>query len=145
MESVIQVSQTELVTKENENLNNVPIEEHNKKILNWQKWTPGLPEKISNDGKFVFVDFTASWCITCQANKLRVIDSPEIKKFFLEKNVVLVRADWTKPNKLIENEIQKFNRLGIPLNIIYFPDDRKPVVLPEWLNKNQILDIISGQ
>jgi thiol:disulfide interchange protein len=112
--------------------------------LEWKKWKKGLPEKFLANGKSVFIDFTATWCITCQVNKVRVLENEDVKQLFLEKEVVLLRADWTKKSKEIEEELMRFGRLGVPLNVFLAPG-KKAVVLSEWLTKQDVSNLMIGQ
>ena len=55
------------------------------------------------------------------SNKVRVLEDEQLIDLFAEKNIILIRADWTKQNKEIENEIKKYGRVGVPLNILLRP------------------------
>ena len=99
--------------------------------------------EIINQKKIVFVDITADWCATCQYNKIKVINSKIIKNIFAKNQIILIRGDWTKPNEKIEKYLNKFNRFGIPFNIIYgekFPDG---IILSELLTKDEIIKAIN--
>ena len=98
--------------------------------------------KKENPNSIIFVDITADWCVTCQFNKINVINSKEIKKLFEKSKVIKVRGDWTKPNKKIESYLQSFNKFGIPFNVIYIPDEPYFYILPEILSKKQIKNYI---
>jgi thiol:disulfide interchange protein len=128
------------------NTQNEVISEPSSKInsLEWKKWEKGLPEKFLANGKSVFIDFTATWCITCQVNKVRVLENEDVKQLFLDREVVLVRADWTKKSKEIEEELKRFGRLGVPLNIFLAPG-KKAVVLSEWLTKQDVSNLMISQ
>lgn len=128
------------------NTQNEVISEPSSKInsLEWKKWEKGLPEKFLANGKSVFIDFTATWCITCQVNKVRVLENEDVKQLFLDKKVVLVRADWTKKSKEIEEELKRFGRLGVPLNVFLAPG-KKAVVLSEWLTKQDVSNLMISQ
>ena len=77
-----------------------------------------MPEQFLQNGKTVLLDFTATWCITCQVNKVRVLEDEQLIDLFAEKNIVIIRAVWTKLITEIVNEIKIYGRVGVPLNIL---------------------------
>jgi suppressor for copper-sensitivity B len=89
-------------------------------------------------GNVVFVDVTAEWCITCQVNKKRVLETGDVAAVFNNPKVIMMRADWTKPSKQIANYLASFNRFGIPFNVVYGPNSPSGVVLPELLSKGAV-------
>jgi len=100
-------------------------------------WVAFAPERIAElvaNGKTVFVDLTAEWCITCHVNKLAVLNRGEIyQALSKDKNVIAMRGDWTRPNQRITNYLKSFGRFGIPFNAVYGPKAKEGVVLPELL------------
>jgi suppressor for copper-sensitivity B len=90
-------------------------------------------------GQPVFVDVTADWCITCQANKRLVLDSASVVAALAEKKLQLMRADWTLPDAEIAAFLADYGRFGIPFNILYRPGGAAPVVFSELLTKADIL------
>ena len=99
--------------------------------------------KLIQDNKIVLLDFTADWCITCQLNKQTTLENSKLQSFFNKENVLLMRGDWTKRDEKILNFIQSYDRLGIPVNIIYGPNNKKGVILPEILTKKIVIDNIN--
>lgn len=88
----------------------------------------------------VFVDFTASWCITCQVNKKAVLDTTEIQDFFKKNNVLLMRADWTNQDPIITKALAALGRNSVPVYAFYGKPG-KPQLLPQLLTKNMIFDL----
>ena len=120
------------------NLNNSQI------ILNWNmEEDPFLPTKLAKDGKIVFLDITADWCITCKVNKLLAVDTKDMIKFFKKNNVVIIKLDWTKPDIKISEFLSSKNRYGIPFNEVYGPSELYGILLPELLSKNIIKKYIN--
>lgn len=100
-------------------------------------------EELRKSGKIVYADFTASWCITCIANKKAVLHTKKIEDFFKENNVALLTFDWTNKNAQIGEFLKKFGRSGVPFNIVYPANLKKePVILPEILTPNAVIDAI---
>ena len=112
-----------------------------KEKIEWKNWEIGLPEQFLQKGDTVLLDFTATWCITCQVNKVRVLEDEQLIGLFADKNIILIRADWTKQNKEIENEIKKYGRVGVPLNILLRPG-QAPFIFSEWLDKEEIVELL---
>ena len=106
----------------------------------WEKWSPEAVAAAQAAGKFVYVDFTARWCATCQTNKATVFSSAEVLAEFGKKNVVLLKADWTNRDAAITRELAKWNRSAVPFNLIYAPGKADPVILPELLTGGIVLE-----
>ena len=105
----------------------------------WQDFNPGLIPKFVKDGKGVFVDVTADWCLTCQINK-NVLLSGELSKALLsDKNIIKMQADWTLPDPTILSYLKSYKRFGIPFNVIYGPANVDGIVLPELLSESSML------
>lgn len=84
-------------------------------------------------GRPVFVDFTAAWCISCQANKKLVLETDDAKKLFVQQNVVTLRADWTKRDPVITAALAKLGRNAVPVYVVYRPGSGAQL-LPEVLS-----------
>jgi thiol:disulfide interchange protein DsbD len=110
----------------------------------WENFSPELVASARQEGKPVFIDFTAKWCLTCKANKAVVFASGEVKNRFDELGVVMVKADWTKRNPVITDALEEFGRSGVPLYVLYDGKSDKPKILPELLNPGIVLDALEG-
>jgi len=116
------------------------VEQNNNSVMaGWELFDPEKITKFVRAGNVVFVDITAEWCITCQLNKSRVLQTDEVIELLNGPNVVKVRGDWTKPEDSIANYLAKFKRFGVPLNVIYGPNFTKGILLPEILSKESML------
>ena len=98
--------------------------------------------KILEMDKIVFLDITADWCATCQFNKINVLNSARINKVFKDNNVLLIRADWTKPNKQINLFLEKYDRFGIPFNAFFSNNFPNGLLLSELLSEKEIVNTI---
>lgn len=109
---------------------------------NGQLWQSFDSQKIQSDlaeGRSVFIDFTAAWCITCQVNKKVVLRTAEIEKHFTENKISLYSADWTDKDPLITQELAKYGRNSLPLYVYLKDSSSKAVILPEILTKEIVL------
>lgn len=112
--------------------------------LQWIAWTPDAVEKYRGEGKAVFVDFTASWCLSCQVNERVVLDRSDVQSKFAQSGVVLLRADWTQHDEAIEQALAKLGRNGVPTYALYLPGEQEAHVLPEVLTAGIVMDALSS-
>jgi len=110
-----------------------------KEFINWEDFNEKLLDSYLEKNNLIFLDFTADWCATCQMNKVITLNSNELRKYFLKNNVKTIRGDWTKKDKLILNFISRYNRFGIPVNIVFGPKNKNGQLLPEILTKDLVL------
>jgi thiol:disulfide interchange protein/DsbC/DsbD-like thiol-disulfide interchange protein len=112
----------------------------------WEPWSAERVAALREEGRPVYVDFTARWCFTCQTNKAAVFSGPgsgEVLKKFRDLDVATLRADWTNRDPLITAELARWNRAAVPFNLLYLPDSPDPVVLPELLTPGTVLDALA--
>jgi len=88
--------------------------------------------------KVVFVDVTADWCITCQANKKLVVDQDPVAARLKQGGIIAMKADWTNPDPKIADFLGRHGRYGIPFNIVYGPGAPAGIVLPELLTAGAV-------
>jgi thiol:disulfide interchange protein DsbD len=109
----------------------------------WSGWSPDAQHEALAHGSPVFVDFTAAWCITCQANKRLVLHDARVEAAFRKAGVVRMRADWTRRDDTITHELERFSRSGVPMYLLYDRTGR-PHLFPEILSTQEVLDALSS-
>ncbi|MEM9021807.1 MAG: protein-disulfide reductase DsbD domain-containing protein [Planctomycetota bacterium] len=116
-------------------------------VLTWEedKWTqysPQVIEQYREEGRPVIVDFTARWCISCQANKRSSLRTAESKKLYDQFNVALVEADYTREDPMIGKVLTEYGREGVPLYLVFPADGGEPEVLPNILTPQIVADAV---
>ena len=110
--------------------------------LVWQVWSDDASASARAEGKLVFVDVTADWCITCKANKALVLEAapigPMLAALVEDDKLVMLKADWTRPDPRIAAFLASHDRFGIPFNIIYGPTAPEGILLGELLRADMI-------
>ncbi|WP_232314870.1 protein-disulfide reductase DsbD family protein [Oceanibaculum pacificum] len=112
----------------------------------WQAYSPEKLAALRAEGRPVFVNFTAAWCITCLVNERVALNRPEIAEAFRGGNIAYLKGDWTNQDKAITEKLAEFGRSGVPLYLFYpAGQEARPVVLPQILTVDGILkDIGAG-
>lgn len=104
----------------------------------WQSFTPLTIAQRIGEGKVVFVNVTADWCITCKANEVAVLRRKNVVALLSDSSLTAMRADWTRPDPGIAKYLASFSRYGIPFDVVYGPGAPQGIVLPEILTEEDI-------
>ena len=108
----------------------------------WQEWSPAAESEIRGAGRPLLVDFTAAWCLSCQVNERLVLATAEIGQAFEERDVALLKADWTRRDAEITRALAELGRNSVPVYALYPPGRRDPVLLPSVLTKEIVLEAL---
>ena len=98
----------------------------------WEPYSRAAIEQYRAQGRPVFVDFTARWCLSCQVNERAVLNRGDVRRRLRDSGIVLVRADWTKHDESIASALTELGRSGVPTYVFYRPG-QPALVLPEVL------------
>jgi thiol:disulfide interchange protein len=109
----------------------------------WEPFTPAVVDKYRAQGRPVFVDFTADWCLSCQVNERVILSRSDVQQKLRDGGFALVRADWTNADESITQTLNSLGRSGVPTYAIYPGSAQEPPqVLPEVLTPGIVLDAI---
>ena len=109
----------------------------------WQPWSPEAQAQLLAQGRPVFVDYTAAWCVTCQFNKRTTLSNPQVLQAFSRHEVQLLRADWTRQDPRITQSLNALGRSGVPVYVLLAPG-QAPVVLTELISTDEVLQALEN-
>ena len=102
--------------------------------IEWRKWEPGCFEKARLEGKVVWLEFKADWDLTSKVNEARLLGDPLVREMLAKHEVIMIKADHTKLDPAISEELKKFGRAYIPLDVLAPANpDAEVMILPELL------------
>jgi suppressor for copper-sensitivity B len=108
----------------------------------WKPFDETAIPRLVAEGKTVFVDVTAEWCITCRVNKSLVLSQEDVRTRLTAPGVVAMQADWTRPDETISRYLARFGRYGIPFNAVYGPALPDGLALPELLTRDTVVEAL---
>lgn len=125
-------------------INDMPTHATNKAGSSWEPFSKERVAELRSNGIPVLIDFTAKWCLICQTNHL-VLVNDKVDKKMEELGVVRMKADWTKKDALITDELAKFGRSAVPLYLLYSSDaSKEALVLPQVLTPENVIEALDS-
>jgi thiol:disulfide interchange protein DsbD len=109
-----------------------------------EAWSAARVEQLRAEGRPVFVNATAAWCITCQVNERVALRGAAVQDAFAARGVVYLKADWTRGDAAIGALLRRHGRDGVPLYLYWAPGAVESVLLPQLLTEGIVLDALRG-
>jgi thiol:disulfide interchange protein DsbD len=114
-------------------------------VVHDDRWQPYSAQAITDglaNNQPVFVDFTADWCLTCKVNERLTFTQDRVWQTVKEKNILMLKADWTRRDPAITQALKKLDRIGVPVYALWLPGQTKPILLPSVLTAGVFLEAI---
>lgn len=107
----------------------------------WSAYSGERLETLRRSNQPVFINFTAAWCVSCLINERTTLSKPEVQQAFAQRQVAMLKADWTNRDGAITEKLEKFGSSGVPLYVLYGKDP-EPVILPKDLSPEVIYEYL---
>ena len=105
-------------------------------------WDVNTEDKLKKIDQAYLINFTAAWCITCQANDKLALSRPVVKRYLAENNIKYIVADWTNRDDNILKVLKEYGRTGVPLYLYWKPGLEETVILPAILTEDILIDLL---
>jgi thiol:disulfide interchange protein DsbD len=109
-----------------------------------EPWSAARVEQLRAEGRPVFVNATAAWCITCQVNERVALRTGAVQEAFAARNIAYLKADWTRGDAAIGALLRAHGREGVPLYLYWAPGAAEPALLPQLLTESLVLEALRG-
>jgi thiol:disulfide interchange protein DsbD len=103
-------------------------------------WNANTEDELKKINQAYLINFTAAWCITCQANDKLALSRPIVKKYLAENNIEYIVADWTNRDDNILKVLKEYGRNGVPLYLYWKPGLEETVILPAILTEDILIN-----
>jgi thiol:disulfide interchange protein/DsbC/DsbD-like thiol-disulfide interchange protein len=117
----------------------------NESAIAWETWSPARVEALRAEGRPVFVNFTAAWCVTCKVNEGGALASARVRRALDQAKVAMLQADWTNRDETIATTLAAHGRAGVPLYLFYPADGGAALVLPQILSEDLVIQTVAGE
>ncbi|HTV33934.1 MAG TPA: protein-disulfide reductase DsbD domain-containing protein [Methylocella sp.] len=107
-----------------------------------QPYSPSRLAALRTEGRPVFVNLTAAWCVTCKINERVALASDAVRQAFAARHIAYLKGDWTRPDPAISALLHEHGRDGVPLYLFYPARGGEPIVLPQLLTSGIVLDAL---
>lgn len=111
-------------------------------VAGWEPWSVARVAELRREGRAVFIDFTAAWCLSCQVNERVALRTDAVQRAFRDGNVALLRADWTSRDSSITEQLATYGRSGVPLYVLYPAGTGSASLLPAVLSPGLVIDAV---
>lgn len=115
------------------------------RALAHEPWSAARVAELQAEGRPVFVNFTAAWCVTCKVNEGAALSSARVARAFADADVAYLQGDWTNRDDAIAAALAEHGRAGVPLYLFYPAGGGAPMVLPQLLSEQLMIDTIAGE
>ncbi|MEE4301924.1 MAG: protein-disulfide reductase DsbD domain-containing protein [Pseudomonadales bacterium] len=95
-------------------------------------------ETLRSEGRPVFLNLTAAWCVTCLVNERVALSTGAVEAAIVRNGIAYVEGDWTGRDPAITALLERFGRAGVPLYVLY-PPRGEPRVLPQLLTPELVV------
>lgn len=113
-------------------------------VANYEAFGTARFEELQAEGKPVFINMTAAWCITCLANEQTTLSSDRVIQAMTDQGITYLKGDWTNQDPEISRVLDAFNRPSVPLYVFYPGAGKEPVILPQILTPSIVVDTFTN-
>jgi thiol:disulfide interchange protein DsbD len=124
-------------------LNDLPVRDNTELTdSSVPRWSLMTESEMQSMNQAYLINFTAAWCITCQANEKAALSRPRVKEYLNQEDITYIKADWTNRDDDIARGLAKYERSGIPLYIFWKPGMKNSKILPAVLTEDLLLQAL---